>query len=92
MEVQLVPLLQVLCQRDNLNPHAVQVVVDVESAPVLTEGPLIESHPAHMGEAFLEVYQGIVSQRIEAKRTGDKVTNEAMNTGQESNYQPCRPA
>jgi diaminopimelate epimerase len=28
------------------NPHAVQVVVDVESAPVLTEGPLIESHPA----------------------------------------------
>ena len=35
-------------------------------------------YPAHMGEAFLEVYQGIVSQRIEAKRTGDKVTNEAM--------------
>ena len=34
-------------------------------------------YPAHMGEAFLEVYQGIVSQRIEAKRTGDKVTNEA---------------
>jgi len=28
------------------NPHAVQVVVDVESAPVLTEGPLIENHPA----------------------------------------------
>jgi hypothetical protein len=35
-------------------------------------------YPAHMGEAFLEVYQGIVSQRIEAKRIGDKVTNEAM--------------
>ena len=28
------------------NPHAVQVVDDVESAPVLTEGPLIENHPA----------------------------------------------
>lgn len=28
------------------NPHAVQVVVDVESAPVRTEGPLIENHPA----------------------------------------------
>ena len=27
------------------NPHAVQVVADVESAPVLTEGPLIENHP-----------------------------------------------
>ena len=27
------------------NPHAVQVVADVERAPVLTEGPLIENHP-----------------------------------------------
>jgi len=27
------------------NPHAVQVVADVEAAPVLTEGPLIEMHP-----------------------------------------------
>jgi diaminopimelate epimerase len=28
------------------NPHAVQVVEDVERAPVATEGPLIENHPA----------------------------------------------
>lgn len=28
------------------NPHAVQVVGDVESAPVATQGPLIERHPA----------------------------------------------
>jgi diaminopimelate epimerase len=27
------------------NPHAVQVVDDVDAAPVLTEGPLIEHHP-----------------------------------------------
>ncbi len=27
------------------NPHAIQVVDDVESAPVSTQGPLIESHP-----------------------------------------------
>jgi diaminopimelate epimerase len=27
------------------NPHAVQVVDDVETAPVLQEGPLIERHP-----------------------------------------------
>jgi diaminopimelate epimerase len=27
------------------NPHAVQVVKNVESAPVATQGPLIESHP-----------------------------------------------
>jgi diaminopimelate epimerase len=28
------------------NPHAVQVVKDVERAPVSTQGPLIENHPA----------------------------------------------
>lgn len=27
------------------NPHAVQVVVDVDTAPVAAQGPLIESHP-----------------------------------------------
>jgi len=27
------------------NPHAVQIVADVEQAPVLTEGPVIERHP-----------------------------------------------
>jgi diaminopimelate epimerase len=27
------------------NPHAVQVVADVEVAPVATQGPLIERHP-----------------------------------------------
>lgn len=27
------------------NPHAVQVVADIEQAPVATQGPLIESHP-----------------------------------------------
>ena len=27
------------------NPHAVQVVADVDAAPVATEGPLIEHHP-----------------------------------------------
>ena len=39
-------------RRDNIgivsmgNPHAVQVVDDVETAPVGTHGPLIEAHPA----------------------------------------------
>ena len=27
------------------NPHAVQIVPDVDAAPVATEGPLIEAHP-----------------------------------------------
>src|SRR5882762_8983074 len=31
------------------NPHAVQVVADVESAPVTTQGPLLEHHPRFPG-------------------------------------------
>ncbi|MFN3986711.1 MAG: diaminopimelate epimerase [Rhodocyclaceae bacterium] len=40
------------------NPHAVQVVVDVDSAPVSTSGPLIEHHsrfPARVNAGFMEV-------------------------------------
>ena len=28
------------------NPHAVQLVDDLEAAPVVVQGPLIEHHPA----------------------------------------------
>lgn len=40
------------------NPHAVQVVEDVDCAPVSTEGPLIESHrrfPRRVNAGFLQV-------------------------------------
>lgn len=40
------------------NPHAVQVVADVDTAPVATQGPLIESHPrfpARVNAGFLQV-------------------------------------
>ena len=40
------------------NPHAVQVVADVEAAPVLTQGPLIERHarfPERVNAGYLEV-------------------------------------
>ncbi|MCB1957141.1 MAG: diaminopimelate epimerase [Rhodocyclaceae bacterium] len=40
------------------NPHAVQVVADVEGAPVGTQGPLIERHPrfpARVNAGFMEV-------------------------------------
>jgi len=40
------------------NPHAVQVVADVERAPVLIEGPLIESHarfPERVNAGYAEV-------------------------------------
>lgn len=40
------------------NPHAVQVVEDVQAAPVLIRGPLMESHdafPARVNVGFMEV-------------------------------------
>jgi len=40
------------------NPHAVQVVADVDAAPVAQQGPLIESHarfPARVNAGFMQV-------------------------------------
>ena len=40
------------------NPHAVQVVVDVERAPVASEGPLIERHvrfPERVNAGFMQI-------------------------------------
>ncbi len=40
------------------NPHAVQVVVDVDTAPVAIQGPMIESHPRfpqRVNAGFLQV-------------------------------------
>jgi diaminopimelate epimerase len=40
------------------NPHAVQVVNDVDTAPVATDGPLIESHirfPQRVNAGFMQV-------------------------------------
>jgi diaminopimelate epimerase len=40
------------------NPHAVQVVEDVETAPVETEGPLIEAHarfPQRVNAGFMQI-------------------------------------
>jgi diaminopimelate epimerase len=40
------------------NPHAVQIVDDVEAYPVLTEGPLIERHarfPRRVNAGFMQI-------------------------------------
>ena len=40
------------------NPHAVQVVADVDAAPVAQQGPLIETHPRfpqHVNAGFMQV-------------------------------------
>jgi diaminopimelate epimerase len=42
------------------NPHAVQVVDDVDTAPVATEGPLIEHHPRfpeRVNAGFMQVLE-----------------------------------
>jgi diaminopimelate epimerase len=45
-EIRVAGLPVQLCVLSMGNPHAVQVVEDVERAPVTTQGPLIERHPA----------------------------------------------
>ncbi|HUG22330.1 diaminopimelate epimerase [Piscinibacter sp.] len=40
------------------NPHAVQIVTDVDSAPVASEGPMIESHarfPRRVNAGFMQI-------------------------------------
>ncbi|MGB8855085.1 MAG: diaminopimelate epimerase [Burkholderiales bacterium] len=40
------------------NPHAVQIVADVDSSPVTTEGPLIENHisfPARVNAGYMQI-------------------------------------
>ncbi len=46
------------------NPHAVQVVDDVEVAPVTTEGPVIEHHPAFPRRVNAGFMQVVSPQRV----------------------------
>jgi diaminopimelate epimerase len=46
------------------NPHAVQVVADIEHAPVATQGPLIESHPRFPQRANAGYFQVVTRRRI----------------------------
>jgi diaminopimelate epimerase len=46
------------------NPHAVQTVADVDSAPVTTEGPLIERHPRFPRRANAGYMQVVTRTRI----------------------------
>jgi diaminopimelate epimerase len=49
------------------NPHAVQFVDDVESAPVASEGPLIENHPAFPARANAGYAQVLARDRIKLR-------------------------
>jgi len=64
------------------NPHAVQVVEDVDAAPVLTEGPLIERHarfPQRVNAGYMQVVdRGRIRLRVFERGAGETL---ACGTG-----------
>jgi diaminopimelate epimerase len=60
------------------NPHAVQVVADVEAAPVRTQGPLIEHHPRfpnRVNAGYLQVLdRGRVALRVWERGAGETLS------------------
>lgn len=64
------------------NPHAVQQVADVESAPVVVQGPLIERHPRfpeRVNAGFMEVIdRATIALRVYERGAGETL---ACGTG-----------
>ena len=64
------------------NPHAVQVVADVDTAPVLAQGPLIENHaafPKRVNAGFMQVLsRDAVRLRVFERGSGETL---ACGTG-----------
>jgi len=64
------------------NPHAVQVVADVDTAPVATQGPLIENHaafPRRVNAGFMQVlHRGHIRLRVFERGAGETL---ACGTG-----------
>jgi diaminopimelate epimerase len=64
------------------NPHAVQVVADVDAAPVATEGPLIERHPrfpARVNAGYMQVVdRATIRLRVYERGAGETL---ACGTG-----------
>ena len=64
------------------NPHAVQVVEDVDTAPVAGQGPLIESHvrfPKRVNAGFMQVLdRGRIRLRVHERGAGETL---ACGTG-----------
>jgi len=62
------------------NPHAVQIVTDIERAPVATEGPLIERHP-RFPQRVNAGYMQIVSRRRILLRVYERGAGETLACG-----------
>ena len=64
------------------NPHAVQVVADVDRAPVLTQGPLIERHarfPQRVNAGYMQIEgRGRIRLRVYERGAGETL---ACGTG-----------
>jgi len=64
------------------NPHAVQVVADIDHAPVLTEGTLIERHPRfprRVNAGYMQVItRGHIRLRVYERGAGETL---ACGTG-----------
>jgi diaminopimelate epimerase len=60
------------------NPHAVQVVADVEAAPVRTQGPLLERHarfPARVNAGYMQVLdRGRIALRVWERGAGETLS------------------
>ena len=60
------------------NPHAVQVVADVEKAPVRTQGPLIEHHarfPNRVNAGYMQVLdRGRIALRVWERGAGETLS------------------
>ena len=62
------------------NPHAVQVVDDVDTAPVAIEGPLIETHPRFVRRVNAGFMQ-VVSRRLIRLRVFERGAGETLACG-----------
>jgi diaminopimelate epimerase len=62
------------------NPHAVQIVPDVERAPVTDEGPMIERHPRFPRRANAG-YMQIVDRRRVRLRVYERGVGETLACG-----------
>jgi diaminopimelate epimerase len=60
------------------NPHAVQLVADVEAAPVATQGPRIERHarfPARINAGYMQVVdRGSIALRVWERGAGETLS------------------
>jgi len=60
------------------NPHAVQVVSDIEAAPVASEGPLIERHPRfpdRVNAGYVQIVdRGHIKLRVFERGTGETLS------------------